>query len=70
MLPYDARPKSESNDVDERPSRTPMRVIEEGRDLTFRLDVLGEGTMEMTTVSDPKSGRLIYKGMRLCLTTK
>jgi hypothetical protein len=60
----------ENPDVDQRPSRTPMRVIEEDRSLTFRLDVLGEGTMDMIVDSDEKTGRLIYKGMKLCRITK
>ncbi len=60
----------ENPDVDQRPSRTPMRIIEEGRLMTFRLDVLGEGTMDMTVESDEATGRLIYKGMKLCLIQK
>lgn len=57
-------------DVDARPSQTPMRVIDHGNVLVFRMDVLGEGTMEMIVQGDAKTGRLDYKGMRLCLTRK
>lgn len=52
-------------DVDHRPSRFPMRIVENGKEMTFRLDVLGEGTMEMV-VESTLTGKLNYKGMRLC----
>jgi hypothetical protein len=51
-------------DVDLRPSCFPIRIIEQGKELIFRMDVLGEGTMEMVTESTPV-GKLNYKGMRL-----
>jgi hypothetical protein len=50
---------------DQKPSPFPMVILQEGRMLRFRLDVLGEGTMEMLVDGDPKTGRLIYRGMRL-----
>lgn len=56
-------------DVDQRPSCFPMRVIEQGKQMIFRMDVLGEGTMEMV-VESTLTGKLNYKGMRLCHTTK
>jgi hypothetical protein len=52
-------------DVDDHPSRTPMRIVENGKTLTFRMDVLGEGTMEMVVEGNPQTGRLTYRGMRL-----
>jgi hypothetical protein len=57
-------------DVDARPSCLPMRVIDNKKTLVFRMDVLGEGTMEMVVESEKFTGRLIYRGMRICLTTK
>lgn len=63
-------------DIDQRPSFFPMRVIERGKQMIFRMDVLGEGTMEMV-VESTITGKLNYKGMRLvvqgaqgCLGTK
>lgn len=58
-LPFDA------DDVDYRPSRSPMRVIVDGKVMLFRLDVLGEGTIEMAVESDGPKGKLFYRGMRL-----
>jgi hypothetical protein len=56
-------------DTDERPSLIPMRIIDKGKQMIFRMDVAGEGTMEMV-VESTITGRLIYKGMRLCQLTK
>jgi len=50
---------------DERPSPFPMIIVQDGPLLKFRLDVLGEGTMEMVVNGEPKTGRLIYRGLRL-----
>jgi hypothetical protein len=54
-------------DPDHRPSTTPMRITDNGRTLTFRLDVLNEGTMEMAVDSNLVTGKLTYRGMRLVL---
>lgn len=45
-------------------------MTDKGKSLIFRMDVLGEGTMELVVDGDPKTGKLIYRGMRLCLSTK
>jgi len=63
-------PKISDNDVDRRPSRTPMRVVENGRTMMFRMDVLGEGTMEMVVEAHAITGKLNFKGMRLCHSTR
>ena len=54
-------------DPDHRPSDRPIRTIDHGKQLHFVIDVgFGGQAMEMVVEGDPKTGRLIYKGMKLC----
>lgn len=57
-------------DPDHRPAITPMKITEDGRMLRFALDVHGVGTIEMLVDGDSKTGKLIYKGMKICRGTK
>jgi hypothetical protein len=57
-------------DPDHRPSSRPMRVIDGGKTLKFQLDVVGRTCIEMIVEGDPKTGKLTYRGMRLCPGTK
>lgn len=57
-------------DPDHRPADVALKITDNGRTLIFRLDVQGEGAMEMAVESDLKTGRLLYRGMKLCLGTK
>jgi len=75
MMPFDDKKKEPlyvkpAPDIDDRRSSLPMRVIDHGRQMTFCLDVVGEGTLEMVVESVPFTGKLIYRGMRICPTTK
>ncbi len=56
-------------DIDHRPSIRPMRVTEQGKLMTFTLDGPGAMAIEMIVESLP-NGKVSYRGMRLCLTTK
>ena len=57
-------------DSDHRPSNRPMRIRDEGKLLRFQLDAVGEYFMEMIVDSDHKTGRVNYRGMRLCRSMK
>ncbi len=57
-------------DPDHRPAITPMKIVEDGRLLRFTLDVQKTGQIEMLVDGDPKTGRLIYRGMKICRMTK
>ena len=57
-------------DPDHRPAVAPIRTTEGGRLLHFHIDVQKLGVMEMIVDGEPHTGRLIYKGMKLCRMTK
>ncbi len=58
------------HESDSHPAIEPMKIIDDGKLLVFHFEVGDCRAFEMIVDSNPKTGELNYRGMKLCRSTK